>query len=188
MSAALVAGLLAGYGIAIPVGAVGTYLAALTARTSLRIGACAALGVATADGVYAVLSVIGGAALAPVIEPITDPLRWASAVILIVLAGWAAVTALLRHRGHLIAQGPERAPMGSRRAYFGLLGITLMNPMTVIYFAALVLASQDTATHTPLDKTVFVVAAFAASASWQLLLAAGGAVLGRILTGFREAA
>jgi hypothetical protein len=41
--AALVAGLLAGYGIAIPVGAVATYLVALTARTSLKIGACAAL-------------------------------------------------------------------------------------------------------------------------------------------------
>ncbi|MFE4795305.1 hypothetical protein ACFRFL_09395, partial [Streptomyces sp. NPDC056708] len=63
MIAVLVAGLLAGYGIAIPVGAVGTYLVGLTARTSLRTGACAALGVATADGLYAVVAVGGGVPL-----------------------------------------------------------------------------------------------------------------------------
>jgi arginine exporter protein ArgO len=32
---------------------------------------------------------------------------------------------------------------------------------------------------------VFVLAAFAASASWQLLLAAGGSAIGRVLTGPR---
>jgi threonine/homoserine/homoserine lactone efflux protein len=48
VSAALAAGLLAGYGIAMPVGAVGAYLVALTARTSLRTGVFAALGVASA--------------------------------------------------------------------------------------------------------------------------------------------
>jgi hypothetical protein len=46
---ALVSGLLAGYGVAIPVGAIGVLILGLSARTSLRIGAGAALGVATAD-------------------------------------------------------------------------------------------------------------------------------------------
>jgi threonine/homoserine/homoserine lactone efflux protein len=64
MTAALVAGLLAGFGIAVPVGAVATYLVSLTARTSLRTGACAALGVATADGLYALIAALGGTALA----------------------------------------------------------------------------------------------------------------------------
>ena len=50
MTAALLAGLLAGYGIAMPVGAVATYLVTLTARTSARVGAAGALGVASADG------------------------------------------------------------------------------------------------------------------------------------------
>lgn len=63
VSGALVAGLLAGYGIAVPVGAVATYLVALTARTSLVTGVCAGLGVAAADGMYALVAEIGGAAL-----------------------------------------------------------------------------------------------------------------------------
>jgi threonine/homoserine/homoserine lactone efflux protein len=96
--AALVAGLAAGYGIAMPVGAVAAYLVALTARTSLRSGVFAALGVATADGVYALIAVCGGAALAPALRPVALQLRWASAVVLIALAIHGAVTAVRRHR------------------------------------------------------------------------------------------
>ncbi len=183
MSAALVAGLLAGYGIAMPVGAVATYLVALTARTSLRVGACAALGVATADGLYALISVVAGSALAPTIEPITLPLRWASAVVLVALACRGAATAIVKYRKRQVTGSVDRELMSPVRAYLGLLGITMMNPITVIYFAALVLASQGTTPLDHWDKAVFVLAAFVASASWQLLLAGGGALLGRLLTG-----
>ncbi|HEX2774560.1 MAG TPA: lysine transporter LysE, partial [Micromonosporaceae bacterium] len=69
------------------------------------------------------------------------------------------------------------------RAFAGLLGLTLLNPMTIVYFGALVLGRQATADVTAAQQTVFVVAAFAASASWQLLIAAGGSVVGRLLAG-----
>ena len=59
MTGALLAGLLAGFGIAIPVGAVATYLVTLTARTSARVGAAGAFGVASADGLYALVAVVG---------------------------------------------------------------------------------------------------------------------------------
>lgn len=55
----------------------------------------------------------------------------------------------------------------------------------MIYFAALVLGTRTTDAVLPLEQGVFVVAAFLASASWQLLLAGGGALLGRVLTGRR---
>jgi arginine exporter protein ArgO len=48
-----------------------------------------------------------------------------------------------------------------------------------------VLGRQAAATAGPADQAVFVLAAFAASASWQLTLAGGGAFLGRVLTGSR---
>lgn len=177
MSAALVAGLIAGYGIAMPVGAIGIYLVELTARTSWRVGAAAAMGVATADGVYAVLATTGGAALAPLLAPITTPLRLTSAVALFLLAAWTAVRAIRRYRSPetpLLATEPH--PL---RAYATLLGLTLLNPSTIIYFTALVLGDR------PANGTVFAAAAFAASASWQLVLAVGGALLGRGLTGPR---
>jgi arginine exporter protein ArgO len=181
----LVAGLLAGYGIAMPVGAVATYLVALTARTSLKIGACAALGVATADGLYALIAVIGGSTLTHVIEPLMLLLRWASALVLIALAARGGATAISQYRKRHMATRTDETPVSPARAYLGLLGMTMMNPATVIYFAALVLGSQTTADPNHLQRSVFVLAAFAASASWQLLLASGGALLGRVLTSSR---
>lgn len=74
--------------------------------------------------------------------------------------------------------------MRPRTAYLLFLGVTAVNPTTVVYFAAVVLGNQDL-TSGAAQGAVFVVAAFAASASWQLVLAGGGAALGRIATGYR---
>ncbi len=183
--AVLVAGLAAGYGIAMPVGAVAAYLVALTARTSLRTGVFAALGVATADGVYALIAVCGGAVLAPALRPVALPLRWGSAVVLIALAVHGAVTAVRRHRGRRDGRERGAAAPGAARAYLGMWGMTVMNPLTVVYFTALVLGRQAAAAAGRADQAVFVLAVFAASASWQLALAGGGAFLGRVLTGSR---
>ncbi|MCX5227791.1 LysE family transporter [Streptomyces sp. NBC_00233] len=185
MTAAVVAGLLAGYGIAIPVGAVGAYLVAVTARTGWRTGVGAALGVATADGVYAVLAVAGGSALVPLLTPVMTPLRWASAVVLVVLAVRAAYVALSAYRTGGLASRDDGTALDPGRAYLTFLGITILNPMTVIYFAALILATGPSAPATLPDRTAFVLAALVASASWQLLLALGGTLLGRTLTGAR---
>jgi threonine/homoserine/homoserine lactone efflux protein len=164
VTAALVAGLLAGYGIAVPVGAVGTYLVSLTARTSLRTGVCAALGVATADGIYALAATLGGTALAAALRPVLGPLRWICVLVLLALAVWGAVGALRAYRGHRLATRTAPAPPGPARAFLGLLGITLLNPTTVIYFAALVLGSQASHPAGPWEQGVFVLAAFAPAA------------------------
>ena len=141
MTGALLAGLLAGYGIAMPVGAVATYLVTLTARTSARVGAAGALGVASADGLYALIAVIGGAALTGVIARVAGPLRWASAVVLLVLAGRIAWSAIRDHRSGELAESADSTTTAGR-AFASLLGITLLNPVTVLYFSALVLGSQ----------------------------------------------
>lgn len=185
VTAALVAGLLAGYGIAMPVGAIGAYLVAWTARTSLRIGAFAALGVATADGVYSLIAVCGGAAVAPALRPVTLPLRRGSAVVLIALAVYAAVTAIRRYRARHDDTAPGRAASGAARAYLGMWGMTMLNPLTVVYFTALVLGRQVATAPGGAAQAVFVLAVFVASASWQLVLAGSGAFLGRVLTGRR---
>ncbi|WP_414935711.1 LysE/ArgO family amino acid transporter [Amycolatopsis sp. cmx-11-51] len=185
MSAAFVAGLLAGYGIAIPVGAVATYLVVLTARTGLRIGVYAALGVATADGLYALIAVLGGSRLVPVIQPIALPLRWISVAVLLGLALHIGFTGIRNYRDSAKAEVTQPVAIGPLKAYVSLLGITLLNPTTVVYFAALVLGSEDMTAASGAEHVVFVIAAFAASASWQLFLAGGGAVLGKALTGRR---
>ncbi len=185
MIAAFVAGLAAGYGIAMPVGAIAAYLVALTARTSLRTGVSAALGVATADGVYALIGVCAGAALAPVLRPVTLQLRRGSAVLLIALAVHGAVSAIRRHRGRRDGTADSGAASGPARVYLVMWAMTMMNPLTVVYFTALVLGRQAAAAPGGTDQAMFVLAAFAASASWQLGLAGGGALAGQVLTGSR---
>ena len=71
------------------------------------------------------------------------------------------------------------------RAYLTFLGMTLLNPMTMLYFAALVVGGQGELFSGATDRVAFVVARALASASWQLLLAGGGALLGRAVTGPR---
>ncbi len=56
-------------------GAVSTYPVPLNARTSLRTGPCPALGVATADWLYALASTLGGSAPAAALRPAPVPLR-----------------------------------------------------------------------------------------------------------------
>ncbi|MFF0341859.1 LysE family transporter [Kribbella sp. NPDC004875] len=164
-----------------PVGPVGTYLVALTARSSLRIGVFAALGVASADGLYAAVAAIAGTALAPLLAPIVAPLRWVSVVVLIGLAVLGAAKAVRRYRAQRLVALQHETPVGAWTAYLGMLGMTMLNPWTVIYFAALVVGGSSVTGAG--ERIVFVVAAFAASAGWQLLLAGGGALLGRLLTG-----
>ncbi|MFC8584546.1 LysE family transporter [Streptomyces sp. NPDC057217] len=178
----VVAGLLAGYGIAIPVGAVGAHLVAVAARSPWRTGAGAALGIATADGLYALLAVLGGAALVPLLAPVAAPLRLGSALVLFALAAHSARRAVRAYRAGA-APGRELPPPAPRRAFLAFLGITALNPLTVLYFTALVLGGRPATG--PAGATAFVLAAFAASASWQLLLAGTGTLLGRAVTGPR---
>ncbi|MFU8875608.1 LysE family transporter [Micromonospora sp. SL4-19] len=184
MSGAFLAGLVAGYGVAVPVGAIAVLILGLSARTSFRVGAAAALGVATADGAYAAVAALGGAVVAGLLAPFADPLRLVAAAVLLVLAGHGAWRALRTPA----PTGPRPARRGldtPARAYLAILGLTLLNPATVVYFAALVLGRRDVGGPDVVAAGLFVLGAFLASASWQLLIAGGGTLVGRALTGPR---
>jgi arginine exporter protein ArgO len=174
VTAALVAGLVAGLGIAMPFGSVGAYLVLLSARSDLRTSAAAALGVASVDGGYAAVAALGGAALAPLLAPVLAPARWVSAAVLVVLAVRTATVALR-------PAAPVAADVtGPGRAYVTFVALTVVNPVTVVYFAALVAGSPVVG-----DGPAFVLGALAGSAAWQLLLASAGRLLGSALTSDR---
>lgn len=179
----VLAGLVTGLAIAIPIGAVGALLVALTARTSVRTGSAAALGVATIDGLYAAVAVVGGAAIADRLDPYDGWLRAASAIVLL---GIAVLTIWLGRRS---TGRSAAAPASSRhlvpwQAYAAFLALTAVNPTTVVYFVAVVVGNPHLADGWA-EGIVFVAAAFVASAAWQLLLVGMGAVLGRQVTSHR---
>jgi arginine exporter protein ArgO len=175
---AFVLGMIAGYGIAIPVGAIAVLIVQVGIRCGFRCAASAGAGAATADLLYALLAVTGGVALAAAVEGIGEPLRWLSAAVLAMIA----VLGLIRARN---TPAMVDAPLPGAReyavTYARFLGLTIINPLTVVYFAAVVLGLGLAAELTPGDGVAFVVGAFLASLSWQLLLAGVGALAGRRL-------
>jgi threonine/homoserine/homoserine lactone efflux protein len=175
----LISGALAGFGIAMPVGAVTVMIVTLSAQTSLRTGLAGAMGTATADGLYALIAALTGAALAGLLRPVAGPMRWTAAVVLLALAAKGLADAVRRSLDPgSVRQVEEKRPFS---VYLRFLGLTVLNPLTIVYFSALVLALRND-DWPPMGGLMFVVAAFAASASWQALLAVGGALVGRVLT------
>lgn len=181
MIGAFLAGCLAGLAVAVPVGAVATFIILLAARHGWRVGAAAGLGAATVDGVYATVAVLVGGALSPLLARVGPALTWASALVLAVIGG-TMVWRGLRGRDE---GGPLTDTPSAGRAFLTVLGITAVNPATVVYFAALVLGSPfGEITGVP-AQLAFAGGAFAASAAWQTTLATGGSVLGHVLAGSR---
>ncbi|HZB77732.1 MAG TPA: LysE family transporter, partial [Solirubrobacteraceae bacterium] len=159
----LVAGLVAGYGVAIPVGAIGVLVVDAGMRGGLRPAAAAASGVAAADFLYAALAAVAGTVIAELLEPHQRTVQIVAAAVLVAVAAigfWS-----LRRRPAEV----DRAGTPSGRSMFlRFLALTSVNPATVAYFAALIAGLPAVASAPAEAKVVFVLAAGAASLSWQL--------------------
>ena len=178
MPTSFLSGLLAGYGIAIPVGPVAVLIVELGVRRGLAIAAAAGLGAATADGLYALLAVLAGSRIVEVLEPIAPLLRIFAVVVLVTIAVRGFVVALLYAR--IGVPGRSELPADPGRTYIRFLAITLLNPTTVLYFTSLILGRPEFG-RGQAEGAAFVLGAVFASTSWQLLLAAVGALLHRRL-------
>jgi arginine exporter protein ArgO len=179
----LLAGMLAGLAVAMPIGAIGSYLVGLAAREQLAAAVAAALGVATVDGAYALVAALGGAGLQGLLEQVTGWLTVLAAVVLVAVAARTLQLAVRRHRSATPGVVSLRPRVGPVRAYLTLIAMTAINPATVITFAAVVLGRSGQAAPTGTAVALFAIGALAASATWQLLLVGGGSVLGRLLRG-----
>ena len=168
-----IAGAIAGYGIAIPVGPVAVLIIELGVRRGLRTAAAAGLGAASADALYAFLAVIAGAGIATALEPLAPALKVFAVVVLAVIAGRGLYLALYHAR--IGIPGNAVLPTHPGRTYLRFLAITLLNPTTILYFVALILGRPELGSG-PAERGTFILGAALASASWQLLLAGLGAL------------
>jgi len=174
-------GVLAGYGIAIPVGAIAILIVDMGLRRGFSPAFMAGAGAATADFIYALLAVIAGATLAAALAPYAGMLQIASAIVLLALGGYGLWLAWR------IDAVQETAPLSVDNhslweIYLRFLGLTLLNPLTITYFAALILGRDASATITIFDQLFFVIGAALASLSWQTLLAGVGSLANQRLS------
>lgn len=176
MLEAILAGALAGFAIAAPVGAIAILIIHTGLTRGVRAGLAAGAGAASADGIYATLAAIAGSAAAAFFGVLIGPLRVVGGLVLIAL-GVRGLIGLRSPRSLGEADVVYAAAPAHRRTYFELLGLTLLNPATVVYFAALTFGLPIL---TDLgQRLAFAAAAFVVSITWQSGLAVFGAALGR---------
>ena len=177
MLEAAIAGAAAGFAIAIPVGAIAVLIIQTSLTRGFPSGVAAAAGAATADGIYATIAALAGFAITEVIGSLAIPLRIVGGLVLVAI-GVRGILAL-RTGGASFARAaagdgpPTREPLS--RTYLSLLGLTLLNPATVLYFAALTVGLPFLAGVG--ERLVFSASASTASLVWQICLAAFGAAL-----------
>jgi len=166
-----VQGLIAGYGIAIPIGPIAILIIELGIRRGFSVAFCAGAGAASADLVYATIAALGGTFLVSILRPYSSIIHTVSALALIALGIW------LLYVGRK-ARGVEKVGdfrVSTRSGAYGMiLGLTLLNPLTVVYFTTLILGLRSNIGGSPENVVLFVSGAFLASLSWQSTVACIG--------------
>lgn len=169
MASPFLDGLVAGYGISIPLGAIAVLIINQAMERGLRSGLWAAAGTASVDFAYAVIAVLAGQIVSANLSPYATPLRILSGTVLIALGvhgiwkawrPWNESTAKLEN---------------GRGTFARFFAVTALNPFTLVYFTALVVGNPSIGSGSALDGLLFVCGVGLASLSWQSLLAGLGA-------------
>lgn len=166
------AGAAAGLGVAMPVGAMGVLLIQEGMRDR-RGAVAAAAAVAVVDFAYAAVATALGPLVASALSGVEAWVRLVSATVLAVIA----VRGLLASRHAGPAPEGGSAGTGPVRTFTRFAALTLINPTTALYFAALTTA-QGAALSGGTAGAVFVGGVFVASLAWQQLLVAVSGLAG----------
>jgi len=162
-------GLIAGYGIAIPVGAISVLIVSLAMERGFRSGLLAAAGVATVDLTFAAIAVFAGSIVVTVLLPYETPLRVLSGLVLIALGVYGIIRLGQR------SQDSEATELSEGRIYLQFIALTALNPFTIVYFLALITGNGADWDYALADCLWFIFGVGMASLSWQILLAYIGA-------------
>jgi threonine/homoserine/homoserine lactone efflux protein len=176
----LARGLLAGYGVAIPLGPITLLIVEMGIQYGFRTAICGAAGAAAADLIYATAAVFVGVFIAHLLAPLATPLHYLSAAALILIGVWLLDKQRTQRRNKV--SDPLVGKLGSLtsgQAFTMILGLTLLNPLTITYFTALILSLRTSGSDTAPHEWLFIAGVFLASFSWQMLVAGTGSVLRR---------
>lgn len=180
MTAALLAGIFAGYAIAVPVGVIAVLIIEAGMAGGLRRGFAAGAGAATVDLIYCVLALAVGGALSQILASALLPLQVLSGIVLISIGVRGLYALRWGRRGAVANPNDPRVRGSATQLYLRFVALTALNPATVLYFLALAVGLPGIGSD-PRLAVAFTIGAAGASLSWQLLLGAIGAAAGRLL-------
>jgi len=177
---ALLDGLIAGYGIAIPLGGISVLIVNLALERGFRLGFMAGAGTATIDMICATLAVFAGAAVVASISPYSQPLQLMSGLVLIAMGMYGIFQ--IGKRGPTADNPPSEGRDEVWTTYGKFLALTILNPFTVAYFLALIIGKGSTWSFSSMDCFLFIGGVTIASFSWQIVLAGAGALVRKHIT------
>ena len=173
------AGLAAGLGIALPLGAIGVLIVREGVERGIRPAAVAALAVATVDFGYALVAVVVGDRIADALSGVERVVQLVGALALtaVVVIGVRDLLRSVRVPDVPDTSAVSELPVGYRRTFLRFVGLTAINPMTAVYFTALTAGLSQRLSGSGAGAA-FAVGVFLGSLAWQLVLAIGGGTAG----------
>ncbi|WP_423762101.1 LysE family translocator [Burkholderia sp. NLJ2] len=159
--------------IALSVGPVALMIANYGMRAGTATGVRAAVGVAAADGCYAVVAFTIGAMLASTLASHLSLFRVVGAFVLLAMGTRMLWQALRDRRRTLDGDAP---PLGNR-PFTSMFFVTLANPLTILLFYGYATAAAGAHRHWLFGAACV----FAGSLAGQLVFAFGGSTIGRIV-------
>lgn len=158
-------GLVMGFAIAAPVGAIGVLCIRRTLAYGRAVGLATGLGAATADGFYGAVAAFGVTALSAALLSARAWLGLAGGLFLVYL-GVRTISARV-----VSADTEQAAPRSLWAAYASTFVLTLGNPMTILSFTAVFAALGVGAAGAGVPGALALVAGvFLGSAAWWLIL------------------
>lgn len=156
-------GMVVGFSIAAPVGAIGFLCIQQTLQGGMLMGLATGLGAATADTIYGILVALGLRLFQTVILTLKIPLSIGGGLFLCYLGIKKFFVPLP------VKNNEESRPSELVKAYITTFFLTLTNPATILDFIAL-FSGLTIDTHGLSNSLSFVAGVFLGSALWWLLL------------------
>ena len=163
----LIAGLLVGLSVAVPVGLIGLLCIERTLTSGSRVGISTGFGAATMNTAHAAVIIAGLGWLAPIIESAGSVLGFAGGLFLL----WCAAKTLLRRRASVSAsRGAHLSPI---MAYGTALVFNSMNPMSLVLMLAPLTPIVAAPEPSFAQATTLLLGVFIAVMSWWICLVSG---------------
>ncbi|NMD55862.1 MULTISPECIES: LysE family translocator [Tsukamurella] len=174
LAGAFGAGIVAGLGAVLPLGAIGILLLNEGSSRGWRRAVPAALGVGVADLLFAIVALAAGTVVAPIVEG-WEP--WPSIIGGVLLLVVAVVLARQARRPAPKDDDSDSSRGGRGLARFGMFfALTVVNPFPLVYFGAIAVGFGESLSRVPV-ATAFALGVGIASVGWNLVLLSFGAVL-----------
>lgn len=163
----LLAGVVIGLSVAVPIGPMGLLCIERTLASGPRVGIWTGLGAATMNTAHAAVIIAGLGWLAPLIASAGRVLGFAGGLFLL----WCAAKTLLRRRASLSAQ--RAAQLSPMMAYGTALAFNSINPVSLVLMLALLSPLIGVSEPSFAQAATLLLGVFVAVTTWWICLVSG---------------